>query len=112
MGRGNHADGLPTGFKRVGNQAVSKLRLPHYLLAAASSALTLLLSAYLGIGGTGPQGPAGTTRVVQQFPVAGVCAYFGQDSTGRLRFQVSTPKKDAAGPWCDKGKYVSVIPGR
>lgn len=108
---GNHSDGLPTGFVKNA-QSDGRNWIAHLTTGSLATVLTLVLSMVFGIGGTGPQGPAGVTHVVQQVPVAGICAYFGKDSTGRTRLQLSTPKHDKAGPWCAEGDYISVVPGK
>ena len=110
MERGLHArDGLPTGFV---SQAQSDGRkwLAHLTTGTVATVLSLLLAAFLGTGPAGPKGPPGTEVVVNKTAQVGICAYFGPDSTGRLRFQVSAPTVDAAGPWCQKGKYISLVP--
>lgn len=106
---GDHRDGSPRGFAPRVDRT---LGLPHYLLAGGATLLSLGLSALFHLGGTGPQGAPGTTTVITKTGQAGVCAYFGPDSSGRTRFQLSVPYQDAAGLYCNKGELISVNPIR
>lgn len=105
---GDHSSG-PRGFSTPG---VRVPKLPHIVTALISIVLTLGLGSFSNIF-QGPAGAAGVTKVITKPATGyGVCAYFGPDASGRLRFQLTSPVQDAAGSWCQKGKLVSVVPGR
>jgi hypothetical protein len=99
------------GSLSQGSQGDGRKPLAHAVTAILSVLISLAVAHFSGIA-KGPQGQPGTTTVISK-PVTetyGLCAFFGPDSSGRLRFQVSTPKKDKAGPWCPRGTYISVTP--
>ena len=79
-----------------------------------SIAASLLLAHFLSTGTPGAQGPSGPAggTVVKTAADAGICAYYGPDSSGVTRMQLSEPLSDANGPYCPKGKLVLVIPKR
>lgn len=106
MGRGQHADGFPAGFVDDAEKVVTRMGLPHYLLAAAVLVLSTLLPNVFG-GGAGPVGPAGPSgRPAVSTPI-GVCIYFGPDKNGHKRLQLS---ESAANESCTKGWYLSLKP--
>lgn len=85
--------------------------LPHIVTAVLSILVTLALAHFSGVA-KGPQGAPGTNLVISKPTTvqAGVCAYFGPDSSGRTRLQITTPKQSASGAYCLKGSYISVVP--
>jgi hypothetical protein len=107
---GNHSDGLPTGFVSKA-QSDGRKWIAHLTTGSVATVLSLLLASFLQVGGPGPAGPAGPAGKPAYSPAlpvqAGVCAYFGPDSNGRTRFQLSTP---TAADKCHRGVYVSVVP--
>lgn len=114
MGSGDHSAG-PRGFMRsksTAPQGDGGKPLPHLITSLVTLVLTLAVGHYSSFL-QGQQGPKGTTTVITKTDnVDGLCAYFGPDKTGRIRLQLSTPHNDSAGPWCSKGSYLSVVPGR
>lgn len=85
--------------------------LPHIVTAVLSILGALAISHFSGVA-QGPKGPPGTTTVISKPTTvqAGICAYFGRDSSGRTRLQITTPKQSASGAYCLKGSYISVVP--
>lgn len=76
--------------------------IPHLLTAAISIALSLGIASAVNIGKPGPEGPAGKPATSVS---SGVCWYFGPDSSGHNRFQISRPE---AGDTCSKGTFVNL----
>lgn len=111
MGSGDHAGGVRGFASRPPKQSDGGRTLPHIITGLISIALTLVAGHFTHVL-QGQQGPKGTSVVITKAvtPVDGLCAYFGPDSTGRIRLQLATPKEDAAGPWCAKGTYISTVP--
>lgn len=116
MGSGDHSAGPQRGFMRSNSTApqgdAGGSKLPHLLTGVVTLVLTLVVGHYTSVL-QGQQGPKGTSVVITKTDnVDGLCAYFGPDARGRVRLQITTPKNDTSGPWCAKGTYVSVVPGR
>lgn len=110
--RGDHSGGPARGVARFPSQGDGRKPLPHIFTAIISVALSLGVAHYSGLV-AGKQGPSGTTTVITKtVSDVGFCAYFGRDSSGHTRFQVTPAKKNSGGPWCPKGDFVSVTPGR
>lgn len=83
--------------------------LAHFITAILSILATLGLTYFTNIA-QGKTGQPGTTTVITKTAQSdGFCAYFGPDSSGHDRFQAIAPSVDAAGPWCPKGTFVSVV---
>ncbi len=112
---GNHSDTMPNmKAVKIKAQGDNRKVLPHVITGALTSILTLVLAHYLATGPAGAQGPSGPAggTIVKTNADAGVCAYFGPDSTGVTRMQLSEPYADANGPYCLKGKLILVTPKR
>lgn len=93
-----------------GPQGDGRKPLPHFITAALSVVLSLIVGHYSHIL-QGQQGPQGTTTVVTKVAQDyGVCAYFGPDHKGRNRLQLSAPVADASGSYCKQGALISVVP--
>jgi len=112
-----HSDTIPgdTGgthrmhVREARSQSGGHAKLPHVITGLLAIVASLVIGHFSHLL-QGQQGPVGTTSVITKTAgTAGFCAYFGPDSTGRIRFQVSAPKADSSGPWCPKGRYISVV---
>lgn len=110
-----HTDPIPMEapgshrMRGVGPQGDGRKKLPHVLTGLLSIVLTLVVGHYSDIL-QGQQGPAGTTTVISK-PVTlsgGLCVYVGPGSSISQRVQITTPKHDASGPYCTKGKLVLI----
>lgn len=76
--------------------------IPHAVTALISIALSLGIASVAHVGKAGPAGPAGKSATSVS---SGVCWYFGPDSSGHNRFQISRPE---AGDTCSKGTFVNL----
>lgn len=112
---GNHGDTMPNmKAVKLKAQGGGSKPLAHVITAALSVIVSLVLAHYLATGPAGAQGPSGPAggTVVRTNVDAGVCAYFGPDSAGVTRMQLSEPLSDPNGPYCAKGKLILVTPKR
>jgi hypothetical protein len=110
---GAHGDTIPAmKAVKIKAQGDGRKPIPHVITAVVSIAVSLVATHYVVHGSAGAQGVPGPARstIIKTDADAGVCAYFGRDATGDVRFQLFEPRIDASGPWCPKGSFVSVTP--
>ena len=87
--------------------------LPHILTAIISVVVSLAGAHFLGLAKTGPAGPPGVTTILTKTAnTDGFCYWYGPDGSAGYRVQVSPAKSDTAGPYCAKGTFIDVTPGK
>lgn len=114
-----HTDPIPvaSGSHRMNSslapQGDGRKPLPHIITAGIAIVLSLAVGHFSHLL-QGQQGAPGVSTVITKTDNAdGLCAYFGYDAaTARTQLQITTPKVDSSGPWCAKGAYISVVPGK